>query len=151
MSRKRIAGAMLVGVLVLVGVTGGSSSAQDPYGQNPNGPKIVLKVSLVRVKLSGVAVIGTQTCGSSPCTTSIKGFAAIRRKAGYKVKLIAPPLAAGATGKIKAKFPKKTLRRFRHTKTGHGHIKTNATITSATGSDTAKGTVRFQAKKFTGK
>jgi hypothetical protein len=154
MTRKRLVGAMLVGMLVVafVGATVGSSSAQtpDPYCQStntcPKVPGITLRNSLIRVKLKRVTVIGTQTCGSTACTTSIKGFAAIRNKAGFKVKFIAPPLAPNTSGPIKASMPRKTIRKFRATKTGQGHIKVNATITSASGSATTKGKVRFQAK-----
>jgi hypothetical protein len=153
MTRKRIVGGMLVGVLAIVGVTGGSSSAQDPYGQGPTPPSIVVRNSLIRVKLKRITVVGTAKCGSSACKVTVRGFAAIRNKAGFKAKFQFPPtMAANTTAPIKAKLPRSTLRKFAHTKTGHGHIKLIGSITSATGNDVNhKGKVRFQAKKFTGK
>jgi hypothetical protein len=158
MTRKRIFGAMLVGMLVVafVGATVGSSSAQtqDPYCQSkgtcPKGPIITVRNSLIRVKLKRVTVVGTATCGSSACTVTVKGFAAIRRKAGFKAKFLFPAhMAANTSAPIKARLPKKTLTKFRNTKHGHGHIKLVGSISSPTGSDlNHKGKVRFQAKKF---
>jgi hypothetical protein len=152
MTRKRIIGAMLVGVLALLAITG-SSSAQDPYGQGQGPPTITVRNSLIRVKLKRVTVVGTAKCGTTTCSVTVKGFAAIRNKAGFKAKFLYPAtMAPNTTAPIKAKLPKSTLRKFRHTKTGHGHIKLVGSITSATGSDlNHKGKVRFQAKKFTGK
>jgi hypothetical protein len=150
MTRKRIVVAIFVAMLVvaLIGVSGGSSSAQDPYGQGPQGPSITVRNSLIRVKLKRVTVVGTAKCGSSACSVTVKGFAAIRNKAGFKAKFLYPAqMAANTTAPIRAKLPKSTLRKFASTKTGHGHIKFLGSITSTTGSDVNhKGKVRFQAK-----
>lgn len=145
MTRKRIVASMLVGVMAIVGVTGVSSAAPGPYDQ---APSISLKHSLVRVKLKRTVVIGTQRCGTGNCTTRISGFAAVRNKAGFKAKFKAPPLAAGQSGPIRATLAKKTMKALKNSKSGHGHIRVRATITSSTGqSASSVGKVRFQAKK----
>jgi hypothetical protein len=145
MTRKRIVATMLVGVLAAVGVTGVSSAAPGPYDQ---APSIKLKHSLIRVPFKRTLVIGTQKCGTGNCKTRIRGFAAIRNKAGFKVKFKAPRLASGKSGPIRATLPKKTVRALLNTKNGRGHIRVRATITSSTGaSSKSVGKVRFQAKR----